>query len=131
MLSNFFQGSTVLRDLHPPTVFGELAILYNCKRTATVTAKTPTKVWKLERNVFQNIMRTTAKTRREELKKVGWLAIFSLSCWNVAFTLVDPTNNYPDWYVPICKFVYRYVSLDFQTACSYYKLKKQQSIQTY
>ena len=62
-----------MRDLNPPTVFGELAILYNCKRTATVTAKTPTKVWKLERNVFQSIMRTTAKTRREELKKVSYI----------------------------------------------------------
>ncbi|CAK8674003.1 cGMP-dependent protein kinase 1-like isoform X2 [Clavelina lepadiformis] len=69
------QGNKFLNTLKPNTVFGELALLYNCKRTATVTAKTPTKIWMLERNVFQMIMMNTANTKRGEitqaLKKVS------------------------------------------------------------
>ena len=67
----FFQNGDLLTTLKPPAVFGELAILYNCRRTATVTAKTPTKVWKLERSVFVNIMKTTTNTQRNELFEVS------------------------------------------------------------
>nr|XP_018669026.1 cGMP-dependent protein kinase 1 isoform X2 [Ciona intestinalis] len=61
------QGSTYLTTMKAGSVFGELAILYNCKRTATVTAKTPTKIWMLERSVFQNIMMRTTNTKRTEI----------------------------------------------------------------
>jgi len=46
-------------------VFGELAILYNCKRTASVKATTDGKVWALERKVFQQIMVTSGIKRME------------------------------------------------------------------
>ncbi|KAJ8920701.1 hypothetical protein NQ315_004840 [Exocentrus adspersus] len=36
-------------------VFGELAILYNARRLATIKALTPGKVWVLDRNVYQQI----------------------------------------------------------------------------
>ena len=36
-------------------VFGELAILYNCKRTASIRAVVDSKVWALERRVFQQV----------------------------------------------------------------------------
>ena len=46
-------------------VFGELAILYNCKRTASVRAVVEGRVWALERRVFQHIMVTSGIQRIE------------------------------------------------------------------
>ena len=46
-------------------VFGELAILYNCKRTASVRAAVEGRVWALERKVFQHIMVTSGIERIE------------------------------------------------------------------
>ena len=46
-------------------VFGELAILYNCKRTASVRAVVDGRVWALERRVFQHIMVTTGIQKLE------------------------------------------------------------------
>lgn len=36
--------------------FGEIALMYNDKRTATVKAATKCKVWALEGNIFKNIV---------------------------------------------------------------------------
>lgn len=47
-------------------VFGELAILYNCKRTATIKAATDCKLWAIERQVFQTIMMRTGLIRQTE-----------------------------------------------------------------
>ncbi|RZF39202.1 hypothetical protein LSTR_LSTR012944, partial [Laodelphax striatellus] len=38
-----------LSTLAPGKVFGELAILYNCKRTATIKAASDCKLWAIER----------------------------------------------------------------------------------
>ena len=46
----------VLGSLGAGKAFGELAILYNCKRTASIKAVSNGKVWALERKVFQQIM---------------------------------------------------------------------------
>ncbi|XP_072038563.1 cGMP-dependent protein kinase 1-like [Amphiura filiformis] len=47
-------------------VFGELAILYNCTRTATVKALTNTKLWAIDRQCFQAIMMKTSLVRQAE-----------------------------------------------------------------
>ncbi|VVC26740.1 Protein kinase, ATP binding site,AGC-kinase, C-terminal,Protein kinase domain,cGMP-dependent protein [Cinara cedri] len=47
-------------------VFGELAILYNCKRTATIKAATDCKLWAIERQCFQTIMMRTGLIRQTE-----------------------------------------------------------------
>ncbi|CAG05402.1 unnamed protein product, partial [Tetraodon nigroviridis] len=45
-----------LCTIGPGKVFGELAILYNCTRTASVTALTDIKLWAIDRQNFQTIM---------------------------------------------------------------------------
>ena len=52
--------------LPPGKVFGELAILYNCKRTATVKAAVDCKLWAIERQCFQTIMMRTGLIRQAE-----------------------------------------------------------------
>ncbi|XP_067132884.1 cGMP-dependent protein kinase, isozyme 2 forms cD4/T1/T3A/T3B-like isoform X2 [Centruroides vittatus] len=52
--------------LGPGKVFGELAILYNCTRTATVKAIMNCKLWAIERQCFQTIMMRTGLVRQAE-----------------------------------------------------------------
>ncbi|XP_064005694.1 cGMP-dependent protein kinase 2 [Pogoniulus pusillus] len=63
-----FQQNKLLSSIPEWTAFGELAILYNCTRTASVKAITDVKTWALDREVFQNIMRVTAQTRQEQYR---------------------------------------------------------------
>ncbi|KAM3913472.1 cGMP-dependent protein kinase 2-like [Leptodactylus fuscus] len=65
-LLDVIQNSRLLGQMHPGTAFGELAILYNCKRTATVKAVTDAKIWVLDRQVFQNIMMSSAQAQHQE-----------------------------------------------------------------
>ncbi|KAK7791456.1 hypothetical protein R5R35_001379 [Gryllus longicercus] len=58
--------SKYLSTLAPGKVFGELAILYNCKRTATIKAATDCKLWAIERQCFQTIMMRTGLIRQAE-----------------------------------------------------------------
>ncbi|XP_034247199.1 cGMP-dependent protein kinase, isozyme 1-like [Thrips palmi] len=57
---------TVLGRMGPGKAFGELAILYNCTRTASIRAVTDLQVWVLDRKVFQQIMMRTGIQRIEE-----------------------------------------------------------------
>eukprot|EP00794_Sanderia_malayensis_P012638 gene12638-13936_t len=57
------------KPMKPGTLFGELAILYNCTRTASVRAVEEVTVWVIERNIFQIIVRKTGIIRREEYSK--------------------------------------------------------------
>jgi cGMP-dependent protein kinase len=47
-------------------VFGELAILYNCTRTATVQALTQCKLWAIDRAVFKAIMMRTGMQKHAD-----------------------------------------------------------------
>ncbi|XP_061673821.1 cGMP-dependent protein kinase 2 isoform X2 [Syngnathoides biaculeatus] len=73
-----FQQDALLSSMAPWTAFGELAILYNCTRTASVRAASRVHTWALERKAFQNIMRRTAETRHDQyrhfLRSVSLLA---------------------------------------------------------
>ncbi|XP_067406606.1 cGMP-dependent protein kinase 1-like isoform X2 [Emydura macquarii macquarii] len=66
-----------LRTLLPGDVFGELAILYNCQRTATVTALTQVRLWAIDRQTYRTIITSQAKCRRAEildsLREASWL----------------------------------------------------------
>ncbi|KAK2563745.1 cGMP-dependent protein kinase 1, partial [Acropora cervicornis] len=60
-------------------VFGELAILYKCPRTASVKAESDVKIWAIDRQTFQTIMMKTGIMRQKEhidfLKSVPLLKI--------------------------------------------------------
>lgn len=58
-------GST-LATMGPGTLFGELAILYNCQRTATIKASTNCKLWAVDRECFQTIMVRTGLIKQAE-----------------------------------------------------------------
>ena len=60
------QDKQFVCDLGSGQLFGELAILYNCRRTATITTKTPVTLWQLEREVFQAVVRSAGQARDEE-----------------------------------------------------------------
>ncbi|XP_059809557.1 cGMP-dependent protein kinase 1-like [Hypanus sabinus] len=55
-----------LCTMMPGKVFGELAILYNCTRTATVKALTNIKLWAIDRQCFQTIMMRTGLIKHIE-----------------------------------------------------------------
>ncbi|XP_029903313.1 cGMP-dependent protein kinase 1 [Myripristis murdjan] len=61
------QAGRDLRTLTSGDVFGELAILYNCKRTATVKAKTVVRLWCMERQTYRTIITNKSKKKREQL----------------------------------------------------------------
>uniref|UniRef100_A0A8D3DXL0 cGMP-dependent protein kinase n=1 Tax=Scophthalmus maximus TaxID=52904 RepID=A0A8D3DXL0_SCOMX len=63
-----FQHNKLLTSITVWTTFGELAILYNCTRTASVRAVNKVRTWALDREVFQNVMRRTAETRHEQYR---------------------------------------------------------------
>jgi len=56
----------VLGEMGIGKAFGELAILYNCTRTATVKAVSSAKLWAIDRQCFQTIMMKTGMMRQQE-----------------------------------------------------------------
>jgi cAMP-dependent protein kinase regulator len=69
---------THLKVYVPGEAFGELALLYNAPRAATIIAKEPSLLWGLDRNTFNHIVKDSAvKSRQmieEFLKKVPLLS---------------------------------------------------------
>uniref|UniRef100_A0A803JSN0 cGMP-dependent protein kinase n=1 Tax=Xenopus tropicalis TaxID=8364 RepID=A0A803JSN0_XENTR len=78
-----FQENKLLTSIPVWTTFGELAILYNCTRTASVKAITGVRTWTLDREVFQNIMRKTAQSKHEEYLSFLKSYIFFAPCFAV------------------------------------------------
>jgi cAMP-dependent protein kinase regulator len=64
-----FAGNTEpthLKTYEPGEGFGELALLYNAPRAATITAKTDYLIWKLDRDTFNHIVKDAAAKKREK-----------------------------------------------------------------
>ncbi|XP_036215981.2 cGMP-dependent protein kinase, isozyme 1 [Bactrocera oleae] len=76
------KGGIVLSVMGPGKAFGELAILYNCTRTASIRVLSDARVWVLDRRVFQQIMMRTGIQRIENsvnfLKSVPLLKNLSM-----------------------------------------------------
>jgi cAMP-dependent protein kinase regulator len=49
--------------------FGELALLYNAKRAASIVTKTKCILWELDRETFINIVKESAIKKREKYEK--------------------------------------------------------------
>ena len=54
------QAPTKLKTYVPGEGFGELALLYNAPRAATITATVDSIVWKLDRGTFNHIVKDAA-----------------------------------------------------------------------
>ena len=61
----------------PGGSFGELALMYNCKRAATVRATVSSSLWTMDLSIFRKYLATTASnqmmSRCEFLRKVPLL----------------------------------------------------------
>lgn len=58
-----FKGNpepTFLKEFSQGEGFGELALLYNAPRAATIAAKTECVLWKLDRDTFNHIVKDAA-----------------------------------------------------------------------
>lgn len=60
------KGGKTLRRIEIGEVFGELALLYNAKRQASIKVLEKSKVWELERKIFQLIMVKTGMKQTED-----------------------------------------------------------------
>ena len=56
---------TYLKTYQPGEAFGELALLYNAPRAATITAKTASTLWQLDRDTFNHIVKDAAQNKRD------------------------------------------------------------------
>jgi len=68
----------VVKTCESGDVFGELALLYNCPRAASVEAQEKCVLWQLDRDTFNNIVKEAAQKKRQRydtfLAKVPLLA---------------------------------------------------------
>jgi cAMP-dependent protein kinase regulator len=57
---------THLKVYQPGEAFGELALLYNAPRAATIIAKTECVLFSLDRQTFNHIVKDSAAKKREK-----------------------------------------------------------------
>ena len=57
---------TFLKNYSSGDVFGELALLYNAPRAATIKADTESSLWVLDRNTFNNIVKDASQNKRNK-----------------------------------------------------------------
>lgn len=55
-----------LKTYYPQDAFGELALLYNAPRAATITAKTDAHLYELDRYTFNHIVKDASQRKREK-----------------------------------------------------------------
>merc|ERR1719446_503795 len=55
----------VVKTCEAGDVFGELALLYNCPRAASVDAQEKCTLWQLDRETFNNIVKEAAQKKRQ------------------------------------------------------------------
>merc|ERR1719487_2452537 len=55
----------VVKTCEAGDVFGELALMYDCKRAASVESKEEGVCWQLDRDTFNHIVKDAAQKRRQ------------------------------------------------------------------
>ena len=93
-----------LKTYIPGESFGELALLYNAPRAATIKAKTDCVLWVLDRETFNNIVKDSAQKKREKyenfLKKVDILStIDSYELTQICDALKNEVYNKGDYII--------------------------------
>ena len=93
-----------LKTYIPGESFGELALLYNAPRAATIKAKTDCVLWVLDRETFNNIVKDSAQKKREKyenfLKKVDILStIDSYELTQICDALKNEVYNKGDFII--------------------------------
>lgn len=63
------EKDTFLKNYLPGEAFGELALLYNAPRAATIIATEDSKMWSLDRSTFNHIVKDASVKRREMYEK--------------------------------------------------------------
>jgi cAMP-dependent protein kinase regulator len=61
-------SSRMVKEYHGDSkdnFFGELALMYNCPRAATIIASTPVHVWAMDRHTFQGVLMATTQQKRQ------------------------------------------------------------------
>jgi len=58
-----------LKNYSPGEAFGELALLYNAPRAATIIATEDSVLWSLDRNTFNHIVKDSASKKREKYEE--------------------------------------------------------------
>ncbi|KAK2952801.1 putative cAMP-dependent protein kinase regulatory subunit [Blattamonas nauphoetae] len=61
-------GSIKVATLHPNDGFGEIALMHNCPRTATIVTPTGCKTWALDRTTYKQVMMSTVLTKRKRFQ---------------------------------------------------------------
>lgn len=67
-LKNIDGAEKVVKTCGPGDVFGELALLYNCPRAASVQVVEDTIMWELDRGTFTGIVKDAAANKRNTYK---------------------------------------------------------------
>ena len=72
-----------MKTYEPGEFFGELALLYNAPRAASIIAKTACQLWALDRATFNHIVKDAAMRKREKYEKF-------LLAWELLKEITDP-----------------------------------------
>jgi cAMP-dependent protein kinase regulator len=70
--TKIFAGTTqptFLKEYHAGESFGELSLLYNTPRAASITASSSSILWKLDRETFNHIVRDAAMAKRARFEQ--------------------------------------------------------------
>jgi len=64
------EEETMVKTCEAGDVFGELSLLYNCPRAASVESRENSVVWKLDRETFNHIVKDASIRRRERYEEI-------------------------------------------------------------